>query len=276
MPQECEETKCPAGIPAWVLTFADLMSLLLCFFILLLSFATMDAKKFKAIAGSLKEAFGVQSQIKAEDIPKGVSLIALEYSPGTPEPSIMDDVRQKTTEEEANLDVKKEDKTEDSKSESDSTSQQQLESMAEIEEAIEEAMEQELENDQIEIVTDDDQIILRIKDKASFPSASAILNDSFATIVDKIRTIVKKTDGNIVIAGHTDDIPISTLRYRSNWALSASRATSVLHAILEDKSIDPTRFRVEGYANAQPLDDKKSKASRSINRRVEIVFRENE
>jgi len=92
-----EKCKCPPpGSPAWMATFADLMSLLMCFFVLLLSFSEMDVLKFKQLAGSMREAFGVQTQIKVEDIPKGTSIIAQEFSPGRPEPTPLNEVRQMT------------------------------------------------------------------------------------------------------------------------------------------------------------------------------------
>ena len=78
----------------WIMTFADLMSLLMCFFVLLLSFAEMDLNKFKAISGSLKLAFGVQREIKADAIPMGTSIIAQEFSPARPQPTASLPVRQ--------------------------------------------------------------------------------------------------------------------------------------------------------------------------------------
>ena len=80
MAQEEECPKCPPeGLPAWMGTFADLMSLLMCFFVLLLAFSEMDVLKFKQIAGSMKFAFGVQNKIEVKDIPKGTSVIAMEF-----------------------------------------------------------------------------------------------------------------------------------------------------------------------------------------------------
>ena len=96
MENECRQ--CP---PEWLdprmATFADLMTLLMCFFVLLLSFSVMDAVKFKQIAGSMKYAFGVQNKIKLEDIPKGTSVIALEFRPGRPDPTPIDNIQQRTT-----------------------------------------------------------------------------------------------------------------------------------------------------------------------------------
>lgn len=94
-----EDNKCdcpPPGLPLWMGTFADLMSLLMCFFVLLLSFSEMDVLKFKQIAGSMKFAFGVQNQLEVKDIPKGTSIIAQEFRPGRPEPTPIDVIMQQT------------------------------------------------------------------------------------------------------------------------------------------------------------------------------------
>ena len=95
MSDECP--KCPPpGLPAWMGTFADLMSLLMCFFVLLLSFSEMDVLKFKQIAGSMKFAFGVQNKIEVKDIPKGTSVIAMEFRPGRPDPTPIETIQQQT------------------------------------------------------------------------------------------------------------------------------------------------------------------------------------
>ena len=70
------------GLPGWVMTFADLMSLLMCFFVLLLAFSEMDVSKYKEMAGSMKNAFGVQREVKVKEPPKGINIIAREFSPG--------------------------------------------------------------------------------------------------------------------------------------------------------------------------------------------------
>src|SRR5690606_38080710 len=83
-------------MPPWLSTFADLMSLLMCFFVLLLSFSEMDAMKFKRLAGSMAQAFGVQNRLNVIDIPKGTSIIAQEFSPGRPEPTPINEMWQHT------------------------------------------------------------------------------------------------------------------------------------------------------------------------------------
>src|SRR5690606_6007421 len=84
------------GLPPWLATFADSMALLMCFFVLLLSFSEMDAMKFKRLAGSLAQAFGVQAELKVDEIPKGTSIIAQEFSPGRPDPTPINEIYQRT------------------------------------------------------------------------------------------------------------------------------------------------------------------------------------
>ena len=97
MSDQEEECKCPPeGLPAWLATFADLMTLLMSFFVLLLSFSEMDVMKFKQIAGSMAKAFGVQNEIKVKDVPKGTSVIAQEFSPGKPKPTLIVTLQQET------------------------------------------------------------------------------------------------------------------------------------------------------------------------------------
>ncbi len=77
--EECKQEECPPGAPVWMCTFADLMSLLMCFFVLLLSFATMDARKYKQVAGSMKDAFGVQQQDPVEGMQQGNEMISSSF-----------------------------------------------------------------------------------------------------------------------------------------------------------------------------------------------------
>src|SRR6056300_93044 len=95
---EDECPKCPPpGAPAWMATFADMATLLMAFFVLILSFAEFNVPKFKQISGSLREAFGVQKVVPVVEQPKGTTVISLEFSPN-PEPAITDTLRQQTTE----------------------------------------------------------------------------------------------------------------------------------------------------------------------------------
>ncbi len=261
--------KCPpAGAPLWLATFADLMSLLMCFFVLLLSFATMDAAKFKKMAISLENAFGVQRDIPATEPPMGTSIIAQHFSPAQTNPTPLEQIKQSTNKQSDTLDVDAENM--------EQVKQQLMEIMVEkVEdqaEKIKEALRNEIDKGLVTVETDGLKIILRIQEKGSFSSGSAILKSGFEPVMDKITESVKNAKGKIIIAGHTDDIPINTDWYRSNWELSASRAVTVAHHILRHKGIDQNRLIIEGYAETRPLVPNNSAANRAKNRRVEVII----
>ncbi|NNL99327.1 MAG: OmpA family protein, partial [Gammaproteobacteria bacterium] len=118
-------------------------------------------------------------------------------------------------------------------------------------------------------------IIVRIREKGSFPSGTDRLRKGFMPVVGKLKNALAGTDGQIVVAGHTDDIPIKTSRFRSNWDLSAARAVTVVHELTGNKGLDPNRFVVEGRGDAYPLVPNDSSANRALNRRVELTIVQN-
>ena len=266
MSEEAEQQDCncpPEGLPAYMGTFADLMSLLMCFFVLLLSFAEMDALKYKMVVKSLENAFGVQREIAADSIPKGTSIIAQEFSPGDPRPTPLKEIRQDTIDETRDaLEVKMD---------ADDVAKQQAKEIAEDVEKFKEALEGEIEAGLIDVESQLNRIVIRIREKGSFPSGDAKLNFEFVPILQKIHDVLAKTNGQIAVAGHTDDIPINTPRYRSNWELSTSRATSVVHELLKYEEMPPERFVLEGYADTQTLAPNDTAENRARNRRVEII-----
>ena len=389
MAKDCP--KCEEGLPPWLATFADLMSLLMCFFVLLLSFAEVDAQRFKKMAESMKDAFGVQREVPVMDVVMGTSVIKQEFSPSTiPEPSPIDEVRQQTTDvEKEQLDVpdaKKGDLQEKMeqlyeeieemegviKEQREQLVQVNPEQLAELEKALaelkeelekakqslqakidellekieamekvmeeqrealeqmadpekvaelEEAMQelkQELEKvaeeqqsgmdaseqerleleqkrklqaeikqqtDELKGILKDeiadglvtveaveDKIIIRIQEKGSFPSGSADFNPGFLDVIDRISDAVVRSPGRVVVAGHTDDIPIYTSRFRSNWELSSARAVTVVHALLMNPGVSEDRVLVEGHADSKPLVPNDSPENRAKNRRVELIL----
>lgn len=267
MAEDCP--KCPpVGAPLWLATFADLMSLLMCFFVLLLSFATMDAAKFKKVAESMENAFGVQKDIVAVEVPMGTSIIAQHFSPAQTKPTPIDQIKQTTNQQTTKLDVSVEDMEE--------VKQKIMQAkIAEIEdqaEKIESSLSQEIDNGLVSVETEGLKIIIRINEKGSFPSGTAILKAGFEPVMEKITAAVNDSKGIVHVAGHTDNIPISTDWYRSNWELAAGRAVTVADFMLKKKGTDRNRIVVEGYADTKPLVDNDTASNRAINRRVEILI----
>ncbi|MBW9256292.1 MAG: type VI secretion system protein TssL, long form [Candidatus Thiodiazotropha sp. (ex. Lucinisca nassula)] len=274
MADECP--KCPEGLPPWLATFADLMSLLMCFFVLLLSFAEVDAQRFKKMAESMKDAFGVQREIPAVEIVKGTSVIMQEFSPGKPEPSPIEDIRQMTSDLEQEF-LDRESKDANDVDEAKAAMQAELEREVQAQaEELQEMLESEISDGLIDVETESTNIIIRIQEKGSFPSGRANLNPDFFEVISKITEVIATTPGKIIVAGHTDNIPISTRRFRSNWELSSARAVTVVHAMLSNASIEEERFLIQGYADSQPLVDNETAENRAQNRRVELVIRRGE
>lgn len=263
MDEDASAPKCPTCPPSWLGTFADLMSLLMCFFVLLLSFSEMDALKFKQLAGSMNAAFGVQREIKTKEIPKGTSIIAKEFSPGRPTPTALKVMRQHTTDDRKNsLDFRKgPDRSGAEKEKADA-----IERLEQLKKALKE----QIGNGEIEVSGDNERTIIRIREKGSFSSGSATLHPKFIPVLKKIASAIDSTPGKIHISGHTDDIPISTYKFRSNWELSSSRAVSILQQILLFKPIKSERIVIQGYADTIPLVPNTTPKNRALNRRVEI------
>ena len=290
MENECP--KCPPeGLPAWMATFADLMALLMCFFVLLLSFSEMDVLKFKQIAGSMKFAFGVQNKIEVKDIPKGTSVIAMEFRPGRPDPTPIDTIQQRTTEitqQMLEFQAGNEDSAggrqkqrgeqrggaaQQTASEQKSTSTNRNASQEEVSERmrkVAQQLEKQIVDGAIEMESLGQQIIIRIRENGSFSAGSAFLQPQFIPILRKIGSLLADIPGGIEVSGHSDNQQISNELYRSNWDLSSQRAVAVAEELTKAYGFDDSRMSVVGKADTAPLDEGDEAQNLRRNRRVEI------
>ena len=257
------------GIPAWVVTFADLMSLLMTFFVLLLSFSEIDAMKFKQIAGELSKAFGVQRDVPVLQIPEGTSPIFDKFSPAPPEPTVLNEVRQTKTTEAPELETLK---SPEEKAIKEAVEEAVQEQMDERVDAILTVLEPAIVDGRINVSQDQARIIIRIEEKGSFPSGSANITYEFEGLLLDMAKVLADMPGDIAIEGHTDDIPIRTSRFASNWDLSAARASAVANVLLAGQQLKPERVRVTGRADTKPRVANTSADNRAKNRRVEIIL----
>ncbi len=275
----------PPGLPPWLSTFADLMALLMCFFVLLLSFSEMDAMKFKRLAGSMAQAFGVQSRLEVIEVPRGTSIIAQEFSPGTPQPTPINQIWQKADNSAAlSLDVECSQEFELERGEEgmeDSVRQRIAQRLRELVEEtrsdayeLAAALNQQIADGEIELEARGRKIIVRIREEGSFSSGSSQLSPAYREVMGEIRAVLAMKPGRIEVKGHTDDVPIHNARFRSNWELSSARAVSVAHELMAGGYIDEQRFEVAGYADTRPLVPNDSPQNRAQNRRVEIVIQQ--
>ena len=133
-----------------------------------------------------------------------------------------------------------------------------------------------MEEELVSVETNLDRVIIRIHEKGSFSSGSAEFNPQFIPIMDKITAVVNGSEGTVTVAGHTDNIPIKSGLYRSNWELSAARAVTIAQTLLTDGSVDENRLVINGHADTVPLVDNDTPENRAQNRRVEIILTQGE
>lgn len=230
-------------IPEWMVTFADMMTLLLTFFVLILSFSTTDVERYKSIAQAMQNSFGLQelnplSIIPADNPPKNENII----EPLKPQPSTEAD---------------------------DSEVENQLESIGN---RLETNFTDEIEKGVIIVERDEDHIIIRFPDESAFTSGSDYLEPAVVPVLQKVGQLISEYDMFTIVGGHTDDQPINTDRFRSNWDLSAARAVSVAHELTWLTDLNEEFLYVVGNADARPLVPNTSQENRIKNRRVEILL----
>ena len=282
--QEDEGEEGKPGAPLWMATFGDLMSLLVCFFVLIISMSEIDVIRYKKVAGSMKDAFGVQQDIVTYDIPKGTSIIALEFSPGKPEPTIKKVIQQDTVDPTrpslkiGNPDnpIEVQPETLQKLLEEEEERQEQRQQTEADAAVLTELLEEEINEGKIDVETDGPTIIIKIRERGSFTSGSADLDPGFLPTLDTIGTALGEISGEIVVEGHTDNIPINSVKFPSNFALSAGRAVSVTSVFLNDPNISMDRLSVRGYGEVRPEDTNATRAGRARNRRVEIKINQTE
>lgn len=240
--------ECKAGAPEWMVTYGDLVTLLMCFFVLLFAFSEIDAQKFEAVMQSFQGSAGVLESGKSlsED------QLIFDASPEN-------DTTPESTQEEP-MDIVQE---------------MLNEAKAEFEETLADKLKgQEFVAD-IDIEIIDNKIVIRLKNNVLFDSAKATIKPEALEILTIIGEVLKGelfTNSEIKIEGHTDDVPINTIQFPSNWELSAARATSVLNYFVNELDFKQTRMSIAGYAEFQPIDTNDTVEGRANNRRVEIII----
>jgi len=222
-----EEQKCPEGLPEWLATFADLMSLLLCFFVLIVSFSSMQQVEFNKAMGSLQGALGILSSKRA--------LIHLDALPTTP------------------IQVRK------------------LSMIWEKLQKLKDAVASQGMTGAAKIQSTDNGIRFTLQDELLFESGKSNLKTGILPLLRKIAEMNIAANGVLRIEGHTDNVPINTRRFPSNWELSSSRALNVLH-YFENLGIKREKLACSGFADTRPLKPNDSAANRAKNRRVEIFL----
>jgi chemotaxis protein MotB len=226
------------GLPPWMATFADMVTLLLCFFVLLLSFAQQSEEKFRDALGSLKGAFGVK-EVRA----------------------VSEEMAQFNTSSEA---IEK-------MASSISHDERLLLSVVMRVKSMLEEMDVKLKEG-AGVSADRDGVVFRASSAALFEPDTAQLRPEAGKMLDAVIKVLKDYKLNLVVRGHTDDRPIHTAKFPSNWELSAARAAVALDYIVNKGGIEINRAKAVGYADTRPEVPNDTEADRLRNQRVEFYM----
>lgn len=215
----------------WLLTYADLITLLLAFFIMMYVFSKKDAYKYDEVASHLKTIFSGGTGLAGKGSVTATSPIDMP-----------------------------------SRGASSGDIKRQLEG---------EFVDKNRDNsgaENISVLSDERGIVIRVLDKAFFDEGKAELKEGAKSALDKIVPIIKDVENHIRIEGHTDNVPINTTEFKSNWELSVRRATEVVRYFIEKRGLPPERISATGYAEYRPITQNNSPKNRALNRRIEIII----
>jgi chemotaxis protein MotB len=214
----------------WLLTYADLITLLLAFFIMMYVFSKKDAQKYDEVASHLKTIFSGGTGLAGKGSVTATSPIDMP-----------------------------------SKGASSGEIKRQLES------ELMDSNRNKSGGENISVLSDERGVVIRVLDKAFFDEGKAELKDGAKGALDKIVPIIKGVDNHVRIEGHTDNVPINTNEFKSNWELSVRRATEVVRYFVEKRGLPPERISATGYAEYRPIVQNNSPKNKSLNRRIEII-----
>jgi chemotaxis protein MotB len=288
MAKKKEEFKLPPGTPApWMSTFSDMMTLLMCFFVLLFSMSEIDAAKFEEVARSFQSTVSIfkgGSQAIGDGIliSNGVSQLNMldEYvnSSGKASESDNDNIEDMTnsgaTQDVADAATELGMTTEEAQSLQeaiDEIEEQKMKLSEMMAEKIEEALAESMMSDKVDVEFTSDYVLLTLNGAFLFDSGKADIKSDAIPVLNKIGVLLTKyADSDIEIEGHTDSVPLNGGRYENNDVLSSYRALAVFNYLKENAAIDPSVMKHSGRGEYMPIADNSTPEGRAKNRRVEI------
>jgi chemotaxis protein MotB len=224
----------PGGMERWLITYADLITLLLAFFILMYTMSKQDNKKYQEVAAHLKAIFSGNVGIMA----RGNLPIKTPTEVSFKDTSDAGALRERLEKEIRTLGEQDKDNT----------------------------------SGKISLINDERGLVVRAMEKAFFETGKADLSSKASRALDGIAPVLKSTPNHVRVEGHTDNVPINTSEFRSNWELSVRRATEVVRFLIERHGFPPDRISVSGYAEYRPIAPNDTPENRSSNRRIEIII----
>lgn len=226
----------PQGGASWLTTYADMVTLVLCFFVLLFSVSIVEMDKFKAAMSSLQGALGILEGSTTPPAPPPSNGI---FEPGDSQAQLL------------------------------AQEMQMMRAMAA-------EFEQELAGmgltEKVTVELEERGIVFRLADTVLFDIGKDELRPEAREVLLKVGELLSDLDNPIRVEGHTDNWPISTPRFPSNWELSTGRATSVVRFLIEEAGMNPKQLQAAGYGEYHPIADNDTPEGRQSNRRVDVII----
>lgn len=221
--------------PQWMVTYSDMVTQLLAFFIILFSISVIDVQRFQALMSAFRASVGILDTGPTFDQGRVVGNPPVAISPlpvGSPVDQQLDQALQRLA------------------------SRLQEEGLA----------------SQVQLVPEERGVVVRLADRVLFDLGKADLRPDARRVLDALAGVLAELPNPVRVEGHTDDLPINNERFPSNWELSTARATTVVRYFIEHHGMDPRRFSAAGYGEYHPLVPNTSAANRQKNRRVDVVI----
>lgn len=257
----------PSGGAGWLGTFADLMNLLLCFFVLLYSMSSVDAQKFELVAASFSQSFSIFTA-GGSSIGEGLLI-----NNGVSQLAQLDNYMTsmgKAAESEEEKDMDKE-FDESLQAALDEYENEMLKQNEQTSELIEETLAEQNMTGDVDVEFTSQYIQLTLNGALLFDSGKAELKEESTGLMDNIGIILQKyANSTIEVEGHTDNVPIHTAKFKSNNELSSARALTVFEYLVNTTSLDPAMIKHSGRGEYVPVADNSTQEGRAKNRRVEI------
>ncbi len=246
------------GLAEWFGTYSDLVTLLLCFFVLLFSMATIDAQKYVQIANSLRSSFVSISGGDMLFTNKGQQMISIT---GEMNPS---DTGDRSVDAQKYVQKAEEMVT-------DSQQQQENKKIADAANKIRDIISEKGLSDKVGVVEEKDFLLIRLDSEVFFQSGKADILQEGKEVLGAISDVVNQLENkDILVQGHTDNVPIKTAQFDSNWELSTARATNVVRYMVDSFGIDASRLTATGNGEFRPVAENTTAEGRQRNRRIEI------
>lgn len=258
----------PKGTPLWMNTFADLMNLLLCFFVMLFAMSSVDEQKFDLVAASFSETFSI--------FKGGASAIGdgMLISNGVSQLNELDSYINSTgraAESDTTVPEELDDSDKKIEQAEETIQQAKVEASEELAGKVEEAVREQNLDKEVDIDVTSQYVQLTLQGALLFDSGSTVLKAESLPVLSKVGVMLERyAESTIEIEGHTDNVPMSGAKYSNNDELSSGRALSVFNYLIDNTNLDPAMVKHSGRGEYIPIADNSTPEGRALNRRVEI------